>query len=276
MLSTLVTIIDISMNFTTFFKLGYHHHDTPYIPSAVQGVHRGDGTYVHPLLYIEGPGDMPLIMPLCKICPYQDCSVEVQACAVRELQGWLGKRHKQDRKDAGAADKPYKPYKPDRPITDDWIKSTWPGGTDIMYVACMPVASNASNASNACDDITYDFIGCIAIDCNNFDPFISHLCVQRDLRRFGWGKRLLRFGIDACRLSLRSSMARLWCTDELVPYYVKQGWWKEMLDDGTAIARHRHKRNVNVMCRDTAVAMTNVVPVHGDDDINAILSSIVV
>jgi hypothetical protein len=65
----------------------------------------------------------------------------------------------------------------------------------------------------------------------------------------------LRFGLEACRLSLGASVARLWCSDELVQYYVKQGWECET-----------QREHVNVMCKSCGgVALS-------DDAINDILA----
>jgi hypothetical protein len=174
-----------------------------------------------------------------------------------------------------------------------------------MYVACIPYIPYIVDADvDAVSDVSFAFAGCIAIDCKNFDPFISHLCVREDLRHamnaakasFSWGKRLLRFGLDACRISLGSSMARLWCSDALVPYYVKQGWWKELLCDdgcdshekhgrrerrerrekhdrhGTRETRSHDRHSINVMCKDTGISHVSC----DDDAINALLSDIMV
>jgi hypothetical protein len=261
-------------NYVMYCKVGSRGWQI-YIPSEVKGVCRSDGKYVDPLVYMEGSCESCEPLPY-KICPYQDCSVEIQKSVVQELQNWLQSSS----------------------ITSDWIKATWPGGTDVMYVACIPCIVDAVS------DVSFAFAGCIAIDCKNFDPFISHLCVREDLRHaakahtttscsFSWGKRLLRFGLDACRISLGSSMARLWCSDALVPYYVKQGWWKELLHDdgqekhgsherrerrekhdrhGTRETRSHDRHSINVMCKDTGISHVSC----DDDAINAILSDIMV
>jgi GNAT superfamily N-acetyltransferase len=92
-------------------------------------------------------------------------------------------------------------------ITENW------NGSDIMYVA-----------------ISKDnkFIGTVAVDRKNFDPYISHLFVDPTFRKKGYGERLLDHGIDYARL-FKFDAVKIWCVDSLVPYYSSKGWVQEKL-----------------------------------------------
>ena len=92
-------------------------------------------------------------------------------------------------------------------ITENW------NGSDIMYV----MISN--------DD---KFIGTVAVDRKNFDPYISHLFVDPTVRKKGYGERLLDHGIDYARL-FKFDAVKIWCADTLVPYYASKGWIQEKL-----------------------------------------------
>jgi predicted GNAT family acetyltransferase len=92
-------------------------------------------------------------------------------------------------------------------ITENW------NGSDIMYV--MISKDNK-------------FIGTVAVDRKNFDPYISHLFVDPTFRKKGYGERLLDHGIDYARL-FKFDAVKIWCVDSLVPYYSSKGWVQEKL-----------------------------------------------
>lgn len=97
-------------------------------------------------------------------------------------------------------------------MSKHFIFENW-NGSDIMYV----MMTN--------DDT---FIGTVAVDRKNFDPYISHLYVDPVFRRKGYGERLLEHGIDYAKL-FKFDEIKLWCVDGLVPYYASKGWVQEKL-----------------------------------------------
>ena len=92
-------------------------------------------------------------------------------------------------------------------ILENWI------GSEIMYVMISK------------DD---KFIGTVAVDRKNFEPYISHLFVDTVFRKKGYGERLLEHGIEYSRL-FKFEDVKLWCVDSLVPYYASKGWVQEKL-----------------------------------------------
>lgn len=92
-------------------------------------------------------------------------------------------------------------------ILENWI------GSEIMYVMISK------------DD---RFIGSVAVDRKNFEPYISHLFVDTVFRKKGYGERLLEHGIEYSRL-FKFEDVKLWCVDSLVPYYASKGWIQEKL-----------------------------------------------
>jgi GNAT superfamily N-acetyltransferase len=97
-------------------------------------------------------------------------------------------------------------------ITENW------NGSDIMYV--MISKDNK-------------FIGTVAVDRKNFDPYISHLFVDPIFRKKGYGERLLEHGLEYSKL-FKFEHAKLWCIDTLVPYYASKGWVQEKLSKDNA------------------------------------------
>lgn len=94
-------------------------------------------------------------------------------------------------------------------ISRDYILENWKG-SDVMYVII---------SGNLC-------IGSVAVDRKNFEPFISHLYVDVDYRKKGYGKRLLEHGIEYAR-SFKFNTVKLWCEEAMVPYYLSHGWTKD-------------------------------------------------
>lgn len=83
-------------------------------------------------------------------------------------------------------------------------------GSDVMYVMITHM--------NEC-------IGSIAVDRKNFDPFISYVYVDPAYRKKGYGERLLQHGEDYAR-EFKFKEVKLWCKQELIPYYTRYGWEK--------------------------------------------------
>lgn len=97
-------------------------------------------------------------------------------------------------------------------MTKHYILENW-NGSEIMYVMISK------------DD---RFIGSVAVDRKNFEPYISHLFVDTIFRNKGYGERLLEHGIEYSRL-FKFEHVKLWCVDILVPYYASKGWVQEKL-----------------------------------------------
>jgi GNAT superfamily N-acetyltransferase len=93
-------------------------------------------------------------------------------------------------------------------VSKEYILDNWKG-SDIMYV----MASFSNN----------EFIGSIAVDRKNFEPFISHLFVANKYRKKGHAKRLLTFALEYSKC-FKFNVAKLWCKPELVPFYTKLNW----------------------------------------------------
>lgn len=94
-------------------------------------------------------------------------------------------------------------------ISRDYILENWQG-SNVMYVM---VSGN-------------EFIGSVAVDRKNFEPFISHLYIDKTHRNKGYGKRLLEHGILYSR-EFKFNTVKLWCDEEMIPYYEKLGWTME-------------------------------------------------
>lgn len=94
-------------------------------------------------------------------------------------------------------------------ISRDYILENWQG-SNVMYVM---VSGN-------------EFIGSVAVDRKNFEPFISHLYIDKTHRNKGYGKRLLEHGILYSR-EFKFNTVKLWCDEEMIPYYEKLGWTNE-------------------------------------------------
>jgi predicted GNAT family acetyltransferase len=122
--------------------------------------------------------------------PYQKTPKDIQITAINKL----------------------KELNPD--ISNEYILENWKG-SNVMYLMY---------------SIDNKFIGSVAVDRNNFEPFISHLYVSITYRKKGYGERLLSHGIEYAK-SFKFNQVKLWCADELVPYYVKTGWYKDVWND---------------------------------------------
>lgn len=94
-------------------------------------------------------------------------------------------------------------------ISRDYILENWKG-SDVMYIMI---------SGNNC-------IGSVAVDRKNFEPFISHLYVDELYRNKGYGKRLLEHGILYSK-EFKFNTVKLWCDEEMIPYYEKLGWMKD-------------------------------------------------
>jgi|APGre2960657423_1045063.scaffolds.fasta_scaffold00045_23 GNAT superfamily N-acetyltransferase len=94
-------------------------------------------------------------------------------------------------------------------MSRDDILDRWKG-SDIMYVMI--------TSENQC-------IGSVAVDRKNFEPFISYLYVDPQFRKKGYGERLLQHGMDYAK-EFKFKEVKLWCKEELIPYYMKYGWEK--------------------------------------------------
>jgi GNAT superfamily N-acetyltransferase len=103
--------------------------------------------------------------------------------------------------------------------TEGYIERIW-SRTDIMFVMS--------------DDSS--FIGCVAVDRRNFFPVMSHLYVVPEKRGLGYGNRLLRFA-ERYAVKLSFTEIKLWCSQDMVSYYLKKGWVQEGTKDNQIIMR---------------------------------------
>ena len=131
------------------------------------------------------------------IQPYQLCDENIQKAAVAHLANEWGPAS----------------------LEEGYIERIW-SRTDIMFVIS--------------DDSL--FIGCVAVDRRNFFPVMSHLYVIPEKRGLGYGNRLLRFA-ERYALKLSFTEMKLWCSDDMVGYYVTKGWVQEGAKDGQMIMR---------------------------------------
>jgi GNAT superfamily N-acetyltransferase len=93
-------------------------------------------------------------------------------------------------------------------LTIAYILEHW-CGSDVFYVM---VGAGAS-----------DFIGAVAVDRKNFEPFMSHLYVDEAFRKRGYGERLVEHAIEYAR-AFKFKTLSLWCEAAMIPYYRKAGW----------------------------------------------------
>ena len=101
---------------------------------------------------------------------------------------------------------------------DDYITSNWKY-TNIFYI----IMTKKS------------LLGTIAIDRKNFYPCISQLCIVPSKRSLGLGKYLINFANKYIK-SMGFNTSRLWCKEELIPYYQKLNWSVEnQIDDSNYI-----------------------------------------
>jgi len=68
-----------------------------------------------------------------------------------------------------------------------------------------------------------DFISTFAVDTENFAPYVSHLFVNPNLRGKGFGKKSLKYA-EKYILKLGFNNSNLWCEENLVPFYKKNGY----------------------------------------------------
>jgi GNAT superfamily N-acetyltransferase len=68
-----------------------------------------------------------------------------------------------------------------------------------------------------------DFVGTFAVDTENFAPYVSHLFINPNIRRAGFGKKALKYAEKyISKLGFNSS--NLWCEEKLIAYYKKNGY----------------------------------------------------
>jgi len=102
--------------------------------------------------------------------------------------------------------------------SDEFILSNWQN-QDIFYV----LVSNIEDSQG-------EFIGTIAIDRKMFYPFISQLYINKKYRSLGYAKILIDFANQYIK-SMGFDESRLWCDEELIPFYKKLGWIIEKMSD---------------------------------------------
>ena len=68
-----------------------------------------------------------------------------------------------------------------------------------------------------------EFISTFAIDTENFAPYISHIFVNPNLRKRGFGKKTLKYA-EKYISKLGFDSSNLWCNEELIIFYKKQGY----------------------------------------------------
>lgn len=124
--------------------------------------------------------------PEYTIVPFQKAPPDVQAVLVEKLQV----------------------LNPD--LTIAYVLEHW-CGSDVFYVM---VGAGAAAS---------DFIGAVAVDRKNFEPFMSHLYVDEALRKRGYGERLVEHAIEYAR-AFKFKTLSLWCEAAMLPYYRKTGW----------------------------------------------------
>ena len=131
------------------------------------------------------------------IQPYQMCDEMIQRATVAHLTKEWGPAYS----------------------TEGYIERIW-SRTDIMFVMS--------------DDSS--FIGCVAVDRRNFFPVMSHLYVVPEKRGLGYGNRLLRFA-ERYAAKLSFTEIKLWCSQDMVSYYMKKGWVQEGTKEDQIIMR---------------------------------------
>ena len=90
-----------------------------------------------------------------------------------------------------------------------YIITQW-SSTDIMYVM----------------SVDGKFAGCVAVDRKNVEPCISHLTVVPGLRGKKMSLLLMEIAESYTHQCLQFTSICLWCHEDLIPYYVKQGYTK--------------------------------------------------
>jgi hypothetical protein len=68
-----------------------------------------------------------------------------------------------------------------------------------------------------------DFISTFAVDMENFAPMISHLYVNPNLRKRGFGIKTLRYGEKYIK-KMGFDTSHLWCEEELIKFYKKNNY----------------------------------------------------
>jgi hypothetical protein len=74
-------------------------------------------------------------------------------------------------------------------------------------------------------------VGFVAVDCRNFFPVISHLFVVPEHRGQGHGYRLLGVAEKHINEVLGFPRATLHCPQDMVPFYLKAGYRREVVDE---------------------------------------------
>jgi GNAT superfamily N-acetyltransferase len=106
------------------------------------------------------------------------------------------------------------------------VPKTWPGGSDVLFVMTFP---------------TSIFVGFVAIDRRNFYPCISNLFIDPVHRAKGFAKTLVDFAERFVFNHIKFNIVKLWCTDELVPFYQKLHYVKEESDSEFNVMHKKQK-----------------------------------
>jgi len=68
-----------------------------------------------------------------------------------------------------------------------------------------------------------DFVSTFAVDMENFAPMISHLYVNPNLRKRGFGTKTLKYGEKYIK-KMGFDTSHLWCEEELIKFYKKNNY----------------------------------------------------
>jgi len=68
-----------------------------------------------------------------------------------------------------------------------------------------------------------DFISTFAVDMENFAPMISHLYVNPNLRKRGFGTKTLKYGEKYIK-KMGFDTSHLWCEEDLIKFYKKNNY----------------------------------------------------
>ena len=100
---------------------------------------------------------------------------------------------------------------PEMRYNENLIRSHW-DGADVFYLIVTPGRN--------------ELIGSIAIDRHNFYPCISQVFIKQNHRNHGYARTLINFIIDYVH-TMGLSEIKLWCNENLIPFYTKLGWIRE-------------------------------------------------
>lgn len=92
--------------------------------------------------------------------------------------------------------------------TDRYIKINW-NNADIFYIMTTPDQTK--------------FIGSVAVDRKNFNPFISQLYVNPSERKKGYSYILLDIAEEYAK-QFHFPTIKLWCNLDMISFYKKLGW----------------------------------------------------